>query len=48
MKAFTDAIRLGMLSFGFAMINIFNRQVELILVILDQAIIFCAPVSQYS
>jgi hypothetical protein len=45
-EAFADAIGLGMVRFSFAMLNIFNRQVELILMGFDQAIVFCASVSQ--
>jgi hypothetical protein len=45
-EAFTDAIGLRMVGFGFAVIDIFNRQVELILMVLDRAIVFGASVGQ--
>ena len=47
MKAFTDAVGLGMVRFDFAMINIFNGQVELIFVVLNRTIVFGASGGQY-
>ena len=47
MKAFTDAIRLGMTRLGFRVVNIFNGQIELVFMVLDRAIVFRTPISQY-
>ena len=46
MEAFADAIGLWMVRFGSTVINIFNRQVELILMLFDQSIVFGASVGQ--
>ena len=46
MEAFTDAVSLWMVRFGSAVINIFYGQVELVLVVFDQAIVFRASVGQ--
>ncbi len=45
-EAFADAVGLRMVGLGFAMVNIFNRQVELILVVFEQAIMFRASIGQ--
>ena len=45
-EAFTDAVSLRMVCFGFAVIDIFNRQVELILMGFERAIVFRASVGQ--
>jgi hypothetical protein len=46
MEAFTDTVGLRMVSVGSAVVNIFNRQVELILVGFDRAVVFRASVRQ--
>lgn len=46
MEPFADAVGLRVVCPGFAVIDIFNRQVELILMVLERAIVFRASIGQ--
>lgn len=46
METLTDAITLGRPGFGFGMINVLNGQIELILVMLNRATVFCTTIGQ--
>lgn len=46
MEAFTDAVGLRRAGFGFGMINSFQGQVQLILVMLQRATVFCTTIGE--
>jgi hypothetical protein len=46
MKPLTDAVGLGMVGLGLRVVNIFNRQVELVGVVLWLATVLCASAAQ--
>src|SRR5688500_15095536 len=46
METLADTIGLRMARFGLGMVDILNRQVQLILVMLQRAAVFCASISQ--
>lgn len=48
MQPFADTIALGVPHFGFAVLDAFNMQVELILMIFRPPVELCSPVGQYS
>jgi succinate-acetate transporter protein len=46
MKTFANPIGLRGFGLGAGMVNIFNRQVKLIFMMLNIATVFCTPVGQ--
>lgn len=48
MKTFTDAIGLGTLRLSARMIDVLQRQVQLVLVMLRITAVLCAPIRQHA